>query len=107
MPVETFKINMIEEGVEKDLTRTDIVELLLNDVATVTFTKADGTERVMECTLLAKVLGAHFKPDSEILEEMKTTPTETTPTIAVWDLPSDGWRSFRMDSVKSISIPTT
>jgi len=107
MPVETFKINMIEEGVEKDLTRTDIVELLLNDVATVTFTKADGTERVMECTLLAKVLGTHFKPDSEILEEMKGRITETTPTIAVWDLPSDGWRSFRMDSVKSISIPTT
>ena len=104
---ETFKINMIEEEVEKDLTRTDVVELLLNNVATVTFTKADGTERVMECTLLAHVLGAHFKPDSEILEEMKTTPTETTPTIAVWDLPSDGWRSFRMDSVKSISIPTS
>ena len=107
MSAETFKINMIEEEVEKDLTREDVLELLYNDVVTVTFTKKDGTERVMECTLLATVLGAHFKPDSEILEEMKSAPTETTPTIAVWDIPSDGWRSFRMDSVKSISIPTS
>ena len=47
MPVETYKINIIEEGVEKDLTREDIVELLYNDVATVTFTKVDGSERVI------------------------------------------------------------
>jgi len=105
MPVETFKINMIEEGVERDLTRTDVVELLYNDVATVTFTKADGTERVMECTLLADVLNKRFSSNKD--EEKEARHITNTETIAVWDIPSDGWRSFRMDSVKSISIPTT
>ena len=105
MPVETFKINMIEEGVEKDLTRTDVVELLLNDVATVTFIKADGTERVMECTLLSDVLDQRFKSNKD--EEKEARHIANTDTIAVWDIPSDGWRSFRIDSVKSISIPTT
>ena len=135
MPVETYKINMIEEGVEKDLTREDIVELLYNDVVTVTFTKADGTERVMECTLLQEVLDKEmpdlekgkggekwFEPtlsDKNILGFNKTpekieeefdkavkTRFANPNTVAVWDIPSVGWRSFRVDSVKSISIPT-
>ena len=106
---ETFKINMIEEEVEKDLTRTDVVELLLNNVATVTFTKADGTERVMECSLSAEVFNKidKFKFDKDKEEEsQKHLQLPNLDTIAVWDIPSDAWRSFRMDSVKSISIPT-
>ena len=107
--IETFKINMIEEEVEKDLTRTDVVELLLNNVATVTFTKADGTERVMECSLSAEVFNKidRFKFDKDKEEENQFgDAVSNLDTIAVWDIPSDGWRSFRMDSVKSISIPT-
>tara|TARA_B100000586_G_C20068803_1_gene409744 strand:+ start:846 stop:1223 length:378 start_codon:yes stop_codon:yes gene_type:complete len=125
MPVETYKINIIEEGVEKDLTREDIVELLYNDVATVTFTKKDGSERVMECTLLQHILDKHTpkieNPDEieekvnewvrsgvaeEDSEESKRK-TENPNVVAVWDIPSDGWRSFRLDSIKSISIPTS
>ncbi|MDP6124056.1 MAG: hypothetical protein QF728_09225, partial [Arenicellales bacterium] len=51
-----YKIYVTEESVTKELTREEVVEMLRNDVATVTFTKADGTERVMECTLLQEVL---------------------------------------------------
>ena len=124
MPVETFTINMIEEGVERDLTRTDVVELLYNDVATVTFTKANGTERVMECTLLQHILDKHApkieNPD-EIEEkvnewvrsgiavedsEESERKTVNPDVVAVWDIPSVGWRSFRLDSIKSISIPS-
>ena len=125
MPVETYKINMTEEGVEKDLVREDIVELLYNNVATVTFTKKDGSERVMECTLLQKVLGEKI-PKIENPAEMEEKvnewiasgiavedseeskrKTENPDVVAVWDIPSDGWRSFRLDSIKSISIPTS
>ena len=108
MPVETFKINMIEEGVEKDLTRTDVVELLYNDVATVTFTKADGTERVMECTLLADVLNKRFETDTDFdLHKKIGEENMGRDVVVVYDIPTAEWRSFRMDSVKSISIPTT
>ena len=105
---ETYKILITEEEVEKDLTREDIVELLLNDVATVTFIKKDGTERVMECSLSAEVFNKidRFKFDKD-KEEAAQFQRINLDTIAVWDIPSDGWRSFRMDSVKSISIPTT
>ena len=106
--VETFKIFITEEGVEKEFTRTDVVELLLNNVAIVTFTKSDGTERVMECSLSAEVFNKidRFKLDKEDNEKNQFGAVPNLDTIAVWDIPSDGWRSFRMDSVKSISIPT-
>ena len=44
---ETYKILITEDNAEKELTREDVVEMLYNDVATVTFTKKDGSERVM------------------------------------------------------------
>ena len=129
MPVETYKINMIEEGVEKDLTRVDVVELLYNDVATVTFTKVDGSERVMECTLFQEILNERCPetlieitedPDDEISmaegakgNEDLPPPTESVTkgpnqnVVAVFDLKENGWRSFRLDSVKSIGFPTS
>ena len=120
MPVETYKINMIEEGVEKDLTREDIVELLYNDVVTVTFTKADGTERVMICTLLQEILKEQIESPNSILTDIPTPTFDKADivdesqlpkkevnqnTIAVYDIQVKDWRSFRVDSVKSISIP--
>lgn len=104
----TYKIFITEEKAEKDLIREDIVELLLNDVATVTFTKADGSERVMECTLRQEILSERMMAndtgdEAKNFEEKVKVPNANT--IAVYDIPSDGWRSFRIDSVKSISIP--
>ena len=128
MPVETYKINMTEEGVDKDLERVDIVELLLNNVATVTFTKKDGSERVMECTLLQEILQKKMpkmeqadQAESKLKEWLKSgldsvanevkedvkMKTANLDVLAVYDIPSDGWRSFRLDSIKNISIPTS
>ncbi len=103
-----YKIYVTEESVTKELTREEVVEMLQNDVATVTFTKADGTERVMECTLLQEVLSERV-PATETLsaKSEKKTKAPNPDTIAVYDIPSDGWRSFRLDAVKSISFPTS
>jgi len=116
---QTYKIFITEEGVEKDLTREDVVELLYNDVATVTFTKADGTERVMECTLLQEVLNER-SPEPEIkdtnddespsdwVQSQRPEPQkQNLNTIPVYDIQVDDWRSFRVDSVKSIGFPTS
>ena len=51
-----YKILMVEENAEKDMSREQVVDLLRNDVAEVNFTKTDGSDRVMSCTLLAEVL---------------------------------------------------
>ena len=102
-----YNILITEEAVEKELTREDVVEMLRNDVATVTFTKADGTERVMECTLLQEVLSQRVPENDTPVKPEKRKKAPNPHTLAVYDIPADGWRSFRLDSVKSIGFPTS
>jgi hypothetical protein len=78
--------------------KEDINQLLQNNVGTVTFTKTDGTERVMKCTLQSHVL-----PITEIVEG-KVIKTENPNVLSVWDLDNNGWRSFKIDSVLSLNI---
>lgn len=61
----------------------------------VTFTKKDGTERVMSCTLQEGVAVPHEKTTERVKEE-------SLETLAVWDLDKSAWRSFRLDSIKSV-----
>jgi len=71
---------------------TELRKLLSTDVATVVFSKKDGSKRTMICTTL-----------SEYLPEAPSVPSVVSPTVVtVWDLEQNGWRSFRFDSVKSI-----
>jgi len=72
--------------------KTHIVEALHQGVCEVTFTKADGTERVMKCTL--SNLPNHGK---QLLSE---NPADRD-VIPVWDVESLGWKSFNVNSVKS------
>lgn len=64
----------------------------------VVFTKVDGSERVMPCTLRADEL-----PARPIKEETTLRPL-THKTISVWCLDSKGWRSFRVENVSSIKV---
>ena len=116
--METYKINMIEEGVEKDLSREDIIKLLKEDVATVTFTKVNGNERVMQCTLLEKVLNDRSPtPEDEKEENLSPSnpvdppelplPANGKNALPVFDIEEDDWRSFRFDSIKSIGFPNS
>lgn len=63
---------------------------------TVTFTKKDGTERVMRCTLQPELL-----PKVEIKEDAKPRKESTT-SMRVFDLDKNEWRSFTIKSVKHI-----
>lgn len=69
--------------------------------ATITFTKVDGTERVMQCTLEADKL-----PPAVPLAEGKTPRKETVSTKAlrVFDLEKKEWRSFTTKKVKRIEL---
>ena len=61
----------------------------------VTFTKVNGDVRVMNCTLRAESL-----PPQTDLEEHTTKKNPNV--LAVWDIDSVGWRSFRIDSVTAV-----
>lgn len=75
-------------------------EDLQNGVVTVVFEKTDGTERSMRCTLsdlyvpqvLSEFDGQVAKPARQLNDNVQ----------AVWDIDNQGWRSFRLDSVKQI-----
>ena len=76
--------------------RAILVEGLKNNLVKVVFTKVNGDERTMNCTLHDSIL-----PEPTITE---TTKKVNPDTISVWDIDNDGWRSFRVDSVKEFKI---
>jgi len=76
--------------------RAILVEGLKKNVMRVTFTKINGEERVMRCTLHNSVL-----PEQPISGIKKK---ENQETLSVWDLDNDGWRSFRLDSIKEMKV---
>jgi len=79
--------------------RNEYTAVLHNNICVVTFTKRDGSERVMRCTLKTEHL-----PVLPVVESttLKTPRKKSDTTICVWDLDKSAWRSFTVDSVKSI-----
>ena len=73
--------------------------MLRQGVLTVTFTKKDGSERILECTLTEDLIPADAVPTGT-----GSTKKKNPDAIAVYDLEIDEWRSFRWDSVKNISF---
>lgn len=75
------------------MTIEEIRELLRKEIVQVTFTKKDGSTRVMNCTTR-----------SDYLPEMSSyTHVQPEGIVTVWDTDASGWRSFRFDTVKSIN----
>ena len=70
--------------------------LLRKTVATVTFTKKDGSERIMKCSLLDEHIG-----DYDFKTEGNGRP-ENESVIAVWDVENDGWRSITLANIIKI-----
>jgi WYL_2, Sm-like SH3 beta-barrel fold len=69
----------------------------LNDgTIQVIFTKKDGTERIMNCTL-----------HEDYVPEIKGTKAINPDVIAVYDVDAEGWRSFRWDSIKKVNYGVT
>jgi hypothetical protein len=78
--------------INKDTLRKELKE----GVKTITFTKTDGTQRVLKCTLQESVLPQ--------VDAAKTTTVkkQNDEALAVWDIENAGWRSFRFDSIISV-----
>jgi hypothetical protein len=81
------------------LTREGIKNMLRSSVLDIIFTKADGTERAMKCTL-----NEEFIPARESSVDSATPRKVNAEVCPVWDMESQAWRSFRWDSLKKIAI---
>jgi hypothetical protein len=71
--------------------------LLRSEKVRVTFTKKDGTDREMLCTLMSDKIPSEKAPKN-------TGKSGSDDAIAVFDLDKTEWRSFRWDSVKKIEF---
>lgn len=80
-------------------TRDGLVDMLRHNIVTVTFTKVNGEERVMKCTLLAEHIPSVSTTNGQVV--LRESSSET---LSVWDTEVNGWRSFKINSVKSISM---
>ena len=81
-------------------TRDGLIDLLRHNVVSVTFIKVNGEERIMDCTLQANMIPNAPTQNGELIVEGKNTSNN----IAVWDVKAQGWRSFRIASVKNVSV---
>jgi hypothetical protein len=75
---------------------------LKENVMKIVFTKNDGTERTMLCSLKAEHIPEN---DKETLEEKITTTSKDIDFVRCIDVDSGEWRSFKPSSVKSYSFP--
>lgn len=72
---------------------------LLNEIypITISFTKKDGTNRVMKCTRNLEVIPSDKHPSGN-------NETENKRNIKVFDLDKQEWRSFNQTSIKRIEF---
>jgi hypothetical protein len=76
------------------ITRDEMVDALRAGIATVTFNKVNGDERVMECTLKED-----FIPNDQLPKTDDEGVQRTIDVIRAYDVRAAGWRSFRVENV--------
>ena len=82
-------------------TKDELLKLLKENVLEITFTKLNGDERVMPCTLVESYLPPAKKDDPITQKKVREISDAVIP---VWAIESKGFRSFRYDRVKSVKI---
>lgn len=89
---------LINDEGENMFKSDDLKVYLKTNTVTVVFTKLNGEERRLKCTL-----NEQFIPITES-KQTNTTKKQNTDVMSVWDLENSGWRSFRVDSIKHIEL---
>ena len=74
--------------------RDTLIKNLQKNAMRITFTKVNGDERVMDCTLQEHMIPQTGESNRKKNEEV----------LPVFDINKGGWRSFRLDSVTNIEL---
>ena len=75
-------------------------EYLSDSEIKVTFTKKDGSERVMHCTRNFNIIPTDKHP--KIQEEVTTTAKDPSDAVQAFDLEKQDWRAFKTSTIKHI-----
>jgi Na+-translocating ferredoxin:NAD+ oxidoreductase RnfG subunit len=82
------------------LTKQELTEQLMSGVYNVTFTKVDGTERTMPCTLKEEILPPAKQEDPLSQKKVRAINDEV---LVVYCTDKNEWRSFRVANVTSVT----
>ena len=74
--------------------RDTLIKNLQKKTMRITFTKVNGEERVMDCTLQEHMLPETSESNRKQNEEV----------LPVFDINKGEWRSFRLDSITNIEV---
>ena len=74
--------------------RETLIKNLQKRVMKITFTKVNGEERIMDCTLQEHMIPLTDEKNRKENEEV----------LPVFDINKGEWRSFRLDSVTNIEL---
>lgn len=80
-----------------DYSRESLSGLLHNFEANIVFTKKDGSEREMRCTLKQDLIPSYDKVTDRTREPKPDL-------LAVWDIDNDGWRTITIPNIISVEV---
>jgi hypothetical protein len=81
------------------ITKDKLKNLLKENIVSISFTKTDGTDRTMLCTLKN-----NFLPAATETKESTKKKAENDNVVSVWDLEKNAFRSFRFNALKSYDL---
>lgn len=85
-----------------------VKKYLSEGIVEVTFTKADGNVRVMQCTTVPSLIPEEKKPKVKKDAEGNIIPHKDKPVqlIVAFDTEKGEWRSFNYPTIKGIKLHT-
>lgn len=83
------------------MNKDDLKSKLQSGLVQVKFTKVNGEERTMVCTLNDDIVPPATKEDPLTQKKVRAINEEVQ---VVYDVEKDGWRSFRWDSLVEYNV---
>lgn len=86
--------------------RSWIVDHLKASAISVTFTKKDGTVRVMKCTLSSEIIPAQplHESNTDSPVNFPKVKKENLNIVSAYDIEAGAWRSFTLKNVTNVSF---
>lgn len=83
------------------MNKDDLKSKLASGLVKVKFTKVNGEERTMVCTLNDEIVPPATKEDPLTQKKVRAVNEEVQ---VVYDVEKDGWRSFRWDNLVEYNV---
>lgn len=91
-------LTVVEANVGREAYRQTIINLMEQGTVEVVFTKKNGDQRVLFGTLVTELIEKKLP----VVGTKGIFPTVNLETVVCFDVAKEDWRSFRIDSIKTV-----